>query len=70
MVLALSAIQRGDKRKASLFLLATVLIGSIFLSIQVYEYYQLMLGHHYPIGVSATGTSGPAPACSPRASSP
>jgi heme/copper-type cytochrome/quinol oxidase subunit 3 len=55
MVLALSAIQRGDKRKTSLFLLATVVIGSIFLSVQVYEYYQLMIGHHYPIGVSASG---------------
>lgn len=55
MVLALSAIQRGDKRKLSMFLLATVLIGSVFLSVQIYEYYQLMFGHHYPIGISASG---------------
>ena len=54
MVLALAAIQRGDRRKLSLFLLATFLIGSTFLSIQVYEYYQLMFGHHYPPGISAT----------------
>jgi cytochrome c oxidase subunit III len=55
MVLALSAFQRDDRRKGSIFLLATVLIGSTFLSIQVYEYYQLMFGHHYPPGISATG---------------
>ena len=54
MVLALAAIQDGKKSKGSLFLLATVLIGSTFLSIQVYEYYQLMVGHHYPPGISAT----------------
>src|SRR5262249_50722982 len=55
MVLALSAIQRGRKGLCSLYLLATVLIGSLFLSIQVYEYYQLMFGHQYPPGISATG---------------
>lgn len=55
MVLALAAIQRGEKRKCSLYLLATVLIGSAFLSVQVYEYYQLMFGHHYPPGISPTG---------------
>jgi cytochrome c oxidase subunit 3 len=55
MVLALAALQRGDKRRCSLFLLATVLIGSTFLGVQIYEYYQLMEGHHYPPGISATG---------------
>jgi cytochrome c oxidase subunit III len=55
MVLALSAIQSGKKFKGSMLLLATVVIGSCFLSIQVYEYYQLMVGHHYPPGISATG---------------
>jgi heme/copper-type cytochrome/quinol oxidase subunit 3 len=55
MVLALSALQGGDKVRCSLFLLATVLIGSTFLGVQVYEYYQLMEGHHYPPGISATG---------------
>jgi heme/copper-type cytochrome/quinol oxidase subunit 3 len=55
MVLALAAIQRGDRRKLSLFLLATMLIGGTFLGVQVYEYYQLMVGHHYPPGISATG---------------
>src|SRR5207237_8539686 len=55
MVLALSAIQRGNPRKLSLFLLATVLIGATFLSIQIYEYRQLMFVHHYPVGISADG---------------
>jgi cytochrome c oxidase subunit 3 len=55
MVLALSAIQRGNQAKGSFFLLATVLIGSTFLSIQVYEYCQLGIFHHYPPGISATG---------------
>jgi len=60
MVLALSAIQDGKKSKGSMYLLATVLIGSTFLSIQVYEYYQLMVGHHFPPGISATGHFRPA----------
>lgn len=55
MVLALSAIQRGNRAKCNLFLAATVVIGSIFLSVQVYEYRQLMFEHHYPIGISANG---------------
>ena len=55
MVLALGAAQRDDRKKTTGFLLATMLIGGTFLSVQVYEYYQLMLGHIYPIGVSASG---------------
>lgn len=55
MVLALSAVQRGDQFKLRMYLLATVLIGSCFLGIQAYEYHHLMFGHHFPIGVSATG---------------
>jgi cytochrome c oxidase subunit 3 len=55
MVLALAAIQDGKKARGSFFLGATVVIGSIFVGVQVYEYYQLMVGHHYPPGISATG---------------
>jgi cytochrome c oxidase subunit 3 len=55
MVFALAAIQQGKRHKCSFFLLATILIGSTFLSVQIYEYYQLMVGHHYPPGISATG---------------
>jgi cytochrome c oxidase subunit 3 len=53
MVLALSAIQRGDRAKGNLFLIATVLIGSTFLSIQVIEYFLLSVGHHYPQGIAS-----------------
>ncbi len=55
MVLALAAIQDGKKIKGRRYLLATVLIGACFMGVQVYEYYQLMFGHHYPPGISATG---------------
>jgi heme/copper-type cytochrome/quinol oxidase subunit 3 len=55
MVLALSAIQDGKRSKGTALILATALIGTVFVSVQVYEYYQLMVGHHYPPGISATG---------------
>jgi cytochrome c oxidase subunit III len=55
MVLALAAIQRGQRARCSIYLAATVLIGSIFLGVQVYEYRQLMFMHHYPIGIGADG---------------
>jgi heme/copper-type cytochrome/quinol oxidase subunit 3 len=55
MVLALSAIQQGKKGRCSFFLGLTVIIGSIFLSIQIFEYYELMVGRHYTPGLSATG---------------
>jgi cytochrome c oxidase subunit III len=55
MVLALSAIQQGKKARCTFFLGATVIIGSIFLSIQISEYYELMFGRHYTPGISATG---------------
>ena len=55
MVLALAAIQRGNRAKCNFFLAATVIIGSMFLGVQVYEYRQLMFAHHYPFGISASG---------------
>ncbi len=55
MVLSLSAMQQGNRKRSLLFLGATIVIGSIFLSIQIYEYYELMVGRHYPPGISATG---------------
>ena len=38
MVLALSALQRGDQERNRLWLLTTALLGSIFLAGQVYEF--------------------------------
>lgn len=55
MVLALSAVQRGDQKKLVLFLLATVLIGSVFVGIQFIEYQKLMFADAHPIGVSRDG---------------
>jgi len=55
MVLALSAFQRDDRRKGALLVTATMAIGAVFLGVQVYEYRQLMFGHRYPVGVSASG---------------
>ncbi len=55
MVLALSAVQRGDQKKLVLFLLATVVIGSVFVGIQFIEYRKLMFADAHPIGVSRDG---------------
>jgi cytochrome c oxidase subunit 3 len=55
MVLGLSAIQQGRRYKGAAYLTATTAIGGVFLSVQVYEYAQLMFVHHYPIGVSVSG---------------
>ena len=38
MVLALSALQRGDQQRNRLWLLTTALLGSIFIAGQVYEF--------------------------------
>ncbi|MBI3724974.1 heme-copper oxidase subunit III [bacterium] len=42
MVMALAAIQRGDRAGLHKFLWATILIGALFVSIQVYEYRKLI----------------------------
>ena len=38
MVLALAAIQRGDQRRLRVWLLATALLGTVFIGGQVYEF--------------------------------
>jgi cytochrome c oxidase subunit 3/cytochrome o ubiquinol oxidase subunit 3 len=38
MVLALAAIQRGDHRRLRIWLLATALLGTVFVGGQVYEF--------------------------------
>jgi heme/copper-type cytochrome/quinol oxidase subunit 3 len=68
MVKAFAAIQDGDQRGLKLWLLATVLIGATFVSVQVFEYVQLahhgMLPSGYREGselaeAAAAGTGGP-----------
>ncbi len=44
MVMALQAIQQGDQKGMKRWLLATILGGSFFLGVQVYEYVELV-GH-------------------------
>ncbi|WP_165222827.1 cytochrome c oxidase subunit 3 [Aquisphaera insulae] len=55
MVLSLSAIQQGKRQKSLIFLGLTILFGSIFLGVQASEYYELMIGRHYPPGISPNG---------------
>jgi cytochrome c oxidase subunit 3 len=55
MVLSLAAMQQGKRSRSLAFLGATIVIGSLFLSIQIFEYYELMIGRHYPPGITATG---------------
>jgi heme/copper-type cytochrome/quinol oxidase subunit 3 len=54
MVLALSALQSGNQFRFRLFLGMTAVIGSIFLSVQVYEYRSLMFNHYYPVSIGRT----------------
>jgi heme/copper-type cytochrome/quinol oxidase subunit 3 len=42
MVMALQAIQQGDQARMKSWLLATILGGSFFLGVQVYEYIELV----------------------------
>jgi cytochrome c oxidase subunit 3 len=44
MVMALQAIQQGDQKGMKRWLLATILGGSFFLGVQIYEYIELV-GH-------------------------
>jgi heme/copper-type cytochrome/quinol oxidase subunit 3 len=47
MVLALAAVQKGDQAKFKQFLLATICIGALFVSIQFYEYNNLINHDHF-----------------------
>jgi heme/copper-type cytochrome/quinol oxidase subunit 3 len=47
VVLALQSIQDGDKRRLLYFLMATLALGATFLSIQVFEYRNLILEHGF-----------------------
>ena len=59
MVLALSAVQRGQQTKFKIYLFLTIVIGICFLSVQAYEYYSLAFGHQHPPGISASGRFRP-----------
>jgi len=64
MVEALAAIERDDKVKHRIFMLATLLLGITFLSIQAFEYQKLYFGDgltftHAPIGSGVNPLYGP-----------
>jgi cytochrome c oxidase subunit III len=48
MALAVHAAQLGQRRTLMLFLLATMALGSVFLGIKGFEYYQKFVEHHVP----------------------
>jgi heme/copper-type cytochrome/quinol oxidase subunit 3 len=52
VVLALQAIMNGDKRKMRMYLLATLGLGAVFLGIQMFEYYELIVHE----GFTASGS--------------
>jgi heme/copper-type cytochrome/quinol oxidase subunit 3 len=52
MVKAFAAIQAGDQKGLRNWLLATILIGSVFVGIQVVEYNILIAEHFVPVAES------------------
>ena len=61
MVKAFAAIQHGDQKGLKLWLLATIVIGSAFVGIQIYEYSVLIHEHFVPgaEGYAAIARAGP-----------
>src|SRR5881628_4217977 len=57
MVEALAAIERGDQTKLRLFLLATLLLGITFLSIQAFEYQKLYFGEGLTFKIAPFGVN-------------
>lgn len=57
MVKAYAAIERGDQARLKLWLLATILMGSTFVGVQVYEYIHLVHDGFVPMA-SAFGADG------------
>lgn len=56
MVLALAAIQRGDRRGLRIWLVATALLGSVFLGGQFYEFTSFVV-EHLTLSVNVFGTT-------------
>jgi cytochrome c oxidase subunit 3 len=48
MALAVHAAQLGERRPLMLFLVLTMLLGTVFLGIKAFEYYEGFLEHHLP----------------------
>ena len=54
MALAVSAAQRGSRRLQQLFIVLTMILGTVFLGIKAIEYNQKYQEHHIPGGVFET----------------
>lgn len=54
MALAVSASQRGVRRLQQLFIVLTMLLGTVFLVIKGIEYHQKYVEHHIPGGLFGT----------------
>jgi heme/copper-type cytochrome/quinol oxidase subunit 3 len=59
MVKAFAAVQNGDQRGLRLWLLATVLLGAFFLSVQAIEYYELVHAGFVPTAAGYTAAGAP-----------
>ena len=59
MVKAFAALQQGDQKGLQLWLLATILLGSTFVGVQVYEYIQLIEEGFVPIAEIYGAEGGP-----------
>lgn len=59
MALAVSAGHSGKKRLQQLFIICTMILGTVFLGIKGVEYHQKYVEHHIPgVGFNATGANG------------
>ena len=56
MVLALSALQRGDQRRTRIWIMATALLGSVFLGGQVFEF-TTFVHHGLTLSTNVFGSS-------------
>ena len=48
MALAVNAAQRGARKSLVVFLILTILLGSVFLGIKAVEYHEKFVNHHVP----------------------
>lgn len=53
--LAITAIQAGKRGRFKGLMVLTLILGSTFLAVQCYEYYELIYAEIFPIGISPTG---------------
>jgi heme/copper-type cytochrome/quinol oxidase subunit 3 len=59
MVKAFAAIELGDQRGLVRWLIATIVLGSIFLGVQVFEYIELVHAGFVPSAAAYTAPGGP-----------